>query len=105
VMASGVVIENAVESLPSPSKKTVEPPPLRTIWPHLELGDHPIDEIRPLRVIVVGAGMSGITAGVLLPAKVPGIDLAIYESQSGVVSRSYVHSSIWDTRYHPIRSV
>lgn len=34
---------------------------------------------------MIGAGISGITAGVLLPAKVPGIDLTIYEKNSDVV--------------------
>ncbi|OBT76266.1 hypothetical protein VF21_03316 [Pseudogymnoascus sp. 05NY08] len=35
-------------------------------------------------VAVIGAGISGITAGILLPAKVPGIDLTIYEKNSDV---------------------
>jgi cation diffusion facilitator CzcD-associated flavoprotein CzcO len=38
-----------------------------------------IDEPRSLRVAVIGAGLTGITAGVLLPIKVPGIDLTIFE--------------------------
>lgn len=59
--------------------------PLRTIFPPLDLEDHPIDEVPSLKVIVVGAGLSGVTAGVLLPAKVPGIDLVIYERTSDLV--------------------
>jgi predicted NAD/FAD-binding protein len=35
--------------------------------------------VKKLRVAVIGAGLSGIIAGVLLPAKVPGIDLTIFE--------------------------
>ncbi|KAH8888551.1 FAD/NAD(P)-binding domain-containing protein [Thozetella sp. PMI_491] len=38
-----------------------------------------IDEPRPLRVAVIGGGLSGILAGILLPAKVPAIQLTIYE--------------------------
>ncbi|KAK5992935.1 FAD-binding monooxygenase moxY [Cladobotryum mycophilum] len=38
-----------------------------------------IDEPRPLRVAVIGGGLSGILAGILLPAKVPGLALTIYE--------------------------
>lgn len=42
---------------------------------------------------MIGAGISGITAGILLPAKVPGIDLTIYEKNSDVVS--FYHSAYW----------
>ena len=48
------------------------------------LEDHPIDEYRPLRVAIIGAGLSGTTAGALLPAKVPNIDLTIYEKNSDI---------------------
>ncbi|OAQ61269.1 flavin-binding monooxygenase [Pochonia chlamydosporia 170] len=47
--------------------------------PPLSLIDRSIDEPRPLRVAVIGGGLAGILAGVLLPAKVPGIDLTIIE--------------------------
>lgn len=60
-------------------------PKLRTIFPPLEIEDQPIDTITPLKVIVVGAGIAGITAGILLPRKVPGIDLTILERHSDVV--------------------
>lgn len=38
------------------------------------------------KVCIIGAGLAGITAGVLLPAKVPGIELEILEKNSEVVS-------------------
>lgn len=38
------------------------------------------------KVAVIGAGLTGITAGVLLPIKVPGIQLKIYEKNKDVVS-------------------
>lgn len=44
-----------------------------------------IDDIRPLRVAVIGAGLSGILAGILLPAKVPGIELTIFDKNAEVV--------------------
>ena len=50
-----------------------------------ELVDRHIDEPRSLRVVVIGAGLSGVTAGVLLPAKVPGIKLTIFEKNADVV--------------------
>lgn len=67
-------------------KHCVSTAPLNTVWPPLKLEEHPIDEFPTIRVIVVGAGISGITAGVLLPAKVPNIDLVIYERQNDLVS-------------------
>lgn len=59
---------------------------LRTISPAFELEEHPIDEAPPLKVVVIGAGLAGITAGILLPAKVPGIELTILERNSDIVS-------------------
>ncbi|KAI1496944.1 hypothetical protein F5X99DRAFT_47158 [Biscogniauxia marginata] len=50
----------------------------------LDLVDRYIDEPRKLRVIVIGAGIAGLIAGVLLPAKVPGIELTIIEKNEDV---------------------
>lgn len=58
------------------------------VYPHptdFKLTETPIDEIRELKVAVIGAGLSGITAGILLPAKVPGIKLTIFDKNSDVV--------------------
>lgn len=49
------------------------------------LEEHPIDHIESLDVVVVGAGIAGIVAGILLPAKVPGIRLHILERESNLV--------------------
>lgn len=54
--------------------------------PAFELEEHPIDEVRPIKVGLIGAGLTGITAGVLLPNKVPGLDLRIYDKNADVVS-------------------
>lgn len=58
--------------------------------PRLQLIDKFVDEPRPLRVGVIGAGLAGITAGILLPAKVPGIKLSIYEKNADVVCTNFV---------------
>lgn len=50
-----------------------------------ELEEHPIDQLRPIKVGVIGAGLAGITAGVILPAKLPGLDLRIWDKNSDVV--------------------
>ncbi|KAH7260389.1 hypothetical protein FSOLCH5_009272 [Fusarium solani] len=52
--------------------------------PSLTLIDRFVDEPRPLRVGVIGGGLAGISAGVLLPKKVPGIQLTIYEKNADV---------------------
>lgn len=48
--------------------------------------DRYIDEPRPLRVAVIGGGIAGIVAGILLPKKVPGIILTIYDKNEDFVS-------------------
>lgn len=52
----------------------------------LKLEDRCIDDFRPLRVAVIGAGLSGILSGILLPLKVPEIQLTIFERSRDVVS-------------------
>ncbi|KAI1289066.1 4-hydroxyacetophenone monooxygenase [Xylaria venustula] len=49
-----------------------------------ELEDRYIDEPRSLKVIVIGAGLTGITTGALLPKKVPGLRLTIFEKNADV---------------------
>lgn len=44
-----------------------------------KIEERPIDQYRTLRVAVIGGGLSGITAGILLPKKVPKLDLTILE--------------------------
>lgn len=74
----------------SPVSHTVTPPPLRTL-PPLELEEHPIDEVGPIKVIVVGAGIAGITAAILLPRKVPNLELQVLERHSDLVRTSNQH--------------
>ncbi|KAI0124580.1 FAD/NAD(P)-binding domain-containing protein [Hypoxylon sp. NC0597] len=52
--------------------------------PSISLEQRYIDEPRELRVAVVGAGLSGVLAGILLPAKVPNIKLTIFEKNADV---------------------
>lgn len=53
-----------------------------------QLEDRPIDEIKKLRVAIIGTGLSGVTAGALLPVKVPGIDLTLFEKNPDVVCQT-----------------
>lgn len=56
------------------------------------LEEHPVDKVRPIKVGVIGAGLTGITAGVLLPAKLPGLDLRIYDKNFDVVCERFLVS-------------
>lgn len=56
----------------------------------LILPAYPIDEPAgparpPLSVGIVGAGMAGVLAAILLPAKVPGVEVQVYEKNGDVV--------------------
>ncbi|KAI0653122.1 FAD/NAD-P-binding domain-containing protein [Cubamyces menziesii] len=48
------------------------------------LGDFCIDEYEPIKVIVIGAGFSGLLAGIRFPQKIPNVQLTIYEKGAGV---------------------
>ncbi|KAL2839123.1 hypothetical protein BJY01DRAFT_257842 [Aspergillus pseudoustus] len=66
----------------------------RTIYPPMILEDHPVDEALSIKAIVVGAGITGINAGILLPTKVPGLELKIYERHSDI-------GGVWNTNVYP----
>jgi cation diffusion facilitator CzcD-associated flavoprotein CzcO len=58
-----------------------EPTPEST-YPYptdFKIRERPVDHHRELKVAVIGGGLSGITAGILLPKKVPNINLTIIE--------------------------
>ncbi|KAF9469634.1 FAD/NAD-binding domain-containing protein [Collybia nuda] len=48
------------------------------------LGNFSVDEARPMKVVVIGAGYSGITAGIRFRQRVKNVDLTVYESNAGV---------------------
>ncbi|RAL07034.1 flavin-containing monooxygenase [Aspergillus homomorphus CBS 101889] len=77
---------NPVKSKPVVVDKGTTPTPVEaaTTQPRFCIEEHPGDQPRQIRVGVVGAGISGITAGILLPAKVPGINLTILEKNADV---------------------
>lgn len=45
---------------------------------------HCIDDYRPMKVIVIGAGLSGILAGIRFPQYIQNLDLTIYDKNSDV---------------------
>lgn len=56
------------------------------LLPGFSLLDRFIDEPRTLNVAVIGGGLAGILAGILLPRKVPGLNLTIFEKNKDFVS-------------------
>ena len=46
--------------------------------------DSPIENQRPIKVIVIGAGYSGIYLGIRIPERLRNCDLVIYEKNKGV---------------------
>lgn len=85
-----VVVSSNTNSKKHTQKLAYEHPPrVRTVFPPFELEDHPVDQRRRIKAIVTGAGISGVTAGILSPQKVPGLELIIYEKASDVVSEAF----------------
>ncbi|KAI8181181.1 hypothetical protein K4K51_002062 [Colletotrichum sp. SAR 10_75] len=73
------------------------PDVLKTIDPHFVIEEHPIDEYESIRAIVVGGGISGIIASILLPAKVPNLNLVVYERNSDIAT--FAPSTTWTEAY------
>ncbi|EXJ79534.1 hypothetical protein A1O3_07813 [Capronia epimyces CBS 606.96] len=61
--------------------------------PLYEIKDTPVENFRPLRVRVIGAGYSGIYLGIRIPQRLRNIDFQIYEKNEGV------GGTWWENRY------
>lgn len=44
----------------------------------------PVDFARPIKVICIGAGMSGILCGIRFPQRIANLDLTIYDKNDDV---------------------
>jgi hypothetical protein len=58
--------------------------------PQWSVHDSPIENQRPIKVIVIGAGYSGIYLGIRLPERLRNCELVIYEKNKGVGGSWYV---------------
>ena len=54
------------------------------VKPEWQLHDAPIENQRPMRVIVIGAGYSGIYLGIRIPERIRNCELVIYEKNEAV---------------------
>lgn len=61
------------------------------------LYDHPIDDYRPLRIVCIGAGISGILTAIRFPQRLKNIELVIYEKNPEVGGTWY------ENRYPGVR--
>lgn len=52
--------------------------------PDFQLTQAPYSPYRPVKVIIVGAGIGGIAAAILLPAKVPNLEYVVFERNDTV---------------------
>jgi hypothetical protein len=48
------------------------------------LWEHCVDDYRPIKIIVIGAGLSGILAGIRFTQRIPNLELTIYEKNEDV---------------------
>lgn len=81
-MATGV--HYLSEAGQTPVANNVTAPSHDTPTQQFKLGGFAIDEYRPLRIIVIGAGYSGIIAGIRLQQRMKNVDFVIYEKMAGV---------------------
>jgi hypothetical protein len=67
--------------------------------PQWSVHDAPIENQRPIKVIVIRAGYSGIYLGIRLPERLRNCELVIYEKNKGVGGAWYViHLCFYVTR-------
>lgn len=52
--------------------------------PAFTIKEEPVENLRPLKVRVIGAGYSGILLGIRIPQRLRNIDLQIYEKNDGI---------------------
>jgi len=63
------------------------------VLPSIKLTDQPIENQRPLKVIVIGAGYSGVYLAIRIPERLRNVDLVVYEKNDGV------GGTWWENRY------
>lgn len=61
--------------------------------PPFVISGEPVENFRPMRVIVIGAGFSGIYLSIRIPEWLRNIDLVVYEKNDGI------GGTWWENRY------
>lgn len=77
--------------------------------PYVEVpGSFNVDEYRPVRVAVIGAGASGICAAIRFRQYIPNLELVVYEQMDGVGGTWYANTYpgvACDVASHAVRSL
>lgn len=55
--------------------------------------DEPVENFRRMRIVVIGAGYSGIYMGIRIPEWLRNVDLTIYDKNDGI------GGTWWENRY------
>jgi hypothetical protein len=79
-----IATNGAMQGVPNPTASPAS---------SFKLHDTPIENFRPLKVIVIGAGYSGIYCGIRIPERLRNVELVIYEKNEGV------GGTWWENRY------
>jgi hypothetical protein len=58
--------------------------PTVSSMPHSSIEPRSIDAARPLKVVVMGAGISGILASIRFPQRIPNLSLTVYEKNADI---------------------
>lgn len=66
------------------------PTPKYASWQDM-VQDKPIDDPRSIRVICIGAGISGICAAIWFPQKISNLSLTVYEKNADVGGTWYAN--------------
>lgn len=84
----GINSSSSAVDLAKDTTSAINGRPQKVSYPksRLDIVDRFLDEPRKLRVAIIGGGLAGILSGCLLPAKVPGVELVIYEKNPDFVS-------------------
>jgi ribulose 1,5-bisphosphate synthetase/thiazole synthase len=61
--------------------------------------DVPVENLRPLKVIVVGAGFSGILAAIRIPERLRNVELVVYEKNDAVGGVWYGLVELWTAEW------
>uniref|UniRef100_D8PMF7 FAD/NAD(P)-binding domain-containing protein n=1 Tax=Schizophyllum commune (strain H4-8 / FGSC 9210) TaxID=578458 RepID=D8PMF7_SCHCM len=73
-----------------------------------QLGNFAIDDPRPMKVVVIGAGYSGVIAGIRFRQYIPNLDLTIYDANAGVGGTWYSNKYpglACDTMWYVLQSI
>ncbi|KAL1606729.1 hypothetical protein SLS60_004136 [Paraconiothyrium brasiliense] len=95
---------SAVPSLPEDTPliatNSVKGIPTAAAAAGFKLHDEPIENFRPMKVIVIGAGYSGIYHSIRIPERLRNVELVVYEKNAG-----FEPNHDWSALYAPAREI